>query len=422
MVRDRERDGDSSGGLPAAPELADIVGARAGGRDLIRQTPVLASRSIGERLGSPVVLKAENLQETGSFKLRGALAKLASLPSGAPRGLVTGSAGNHAQSLAYAARIGGMACRVYMPEDAAIAKVEAAASFGARIERRPGTVDDCIAAARGAAERDGLVFVHPFDDPDVIAGQGTLAIELLEQVPDVARVVVPVGGGGLAAGMAIALRSMRPQVTIVGVQAELCAPLAAPLDSDRPHEISYTSIADGIAVKRPGSLTRPILARLMDDVVSVSENEIAEAVVLLLEHSKLLVEGAGAVGVAAVLSGRLRPLPAGPTALVLSGGNIDVGLVGALTRRHETWARRRLNIFTRVGDRPGSLARLLTLIGEHGGNVLDVHHVRDGVSLDVRETGIRLVIESRGEEHAREILSAVEAGGYPAETLPLPEV
>jgi threonine dehydratase len=405
-----------------SPTLADIVAARTGGRDLIRQTPVLASRSIAERLGSPVVLKAENLQETGSFKLRGALAKLASLPAGASPVLVTGSAGNHAQSLAYAARSRGVSCRVYMPDNAAVAKVEAAVSFGARVERHPGTVDDCIAAARDAAERHGMVFVHPFDDPDVIAGQGTLALELVEQVPDVARVVVPVGGGGLAAGMAIALRSLRPQVRIIGVQAELCAPLAAPLDPAPPPEISYTSIADGIAVKRPGSLTRPILARLMDDLMTVSENEIAEAIVLLLEHAKLLVEGAGAVGVAAALSGRLAPVPGGPTVVVLSGGNIDVGLVGALTRRHETWAHRRLNIFTRVGDRPGSLARLLTLIGEHGGNVLDVHHVRDGVSLDVRETGIRLVIESRGEEHAREILGAVEGDGYPVETLPLPEI
>jgi threonine dehydratase len=400
------------------------MAARASGRDLVRRTPVLASRSVGERLGSPVVLKAENLQETGSFKLRGALAKLASLPTeaGPGPGLVTGSAGNHAQSLAYAARSRGVPCRVYMPEDAAIAKVEAAASFGAHVERHPGTVDDCIAAARDAAERLGMVFVHPFDDPDVIAGQGTLALELLEQVPDVARVVVPVGGGGLAAGMAIALRALRPQVRIVGVQAELCAPLAAPLDPGRPPKISYTSIADGIAVKRPGALTRPILARLMDDMVTVSENEIAEAIVLLLEHAKLLVEGAGAVGVAALLSGRLPPVPGGPTALVLSGGNIDVGLVGALTRRHETWAHRRLTIFTRLGDRPGSLARLLTLIGERGGNVLEVDHVRDGVSLDVRETGIRLVIESRGEEHAQEILDAVEADGYPLETLPLPEI
>lgn len=398
----------------AVPELADIVAARAGGRDLIRRTPVLESRTIAERLGSVVVLKAENLQETGSFKLRGALAKLASLPAGAERGLVTGSAGNHAQSLAYAARTRGIPCLVYMPEDAAIAKVEAAASFGARIERRPGTVDDCIAAAREDAERRGLVFVHPFDDPHVIAGQGTLALEVLEQVPDVARVVVPVGGGGLAAGMAIALRALRPHVAIVGVQAALCAPLAASGGSGPPAGPSRTSIADGIAVKRPGALTRPIIDRLVDDVLTVSENEIAEAVVLLLEHAKLLVEGAGAVGVAAALSGRLGPLPDGPTVMVLSGGNIDVGLVGALARRHETRAHRRLVIFTRVGDRPGSLARLLTLIGEHGGNILEVDHVRDGVSLDVRETGIRLVIESRGEEHAREILRAVDVDGYVA--------
>ncbi|MGD9695770.1 MAG: threonine ammonia-lyase [Thermoleophilia bacterium] len=401
-----------------APDLARILRAREAVAGHIRPTPVLRSRSIGERCGSQVTLKAENLQRTGSFKLRGALAKLATLPPGTP-GVIAGSAGNHAQSLALAARTRGVPCEVVMPGDAAIAKVDAAASFGATVTLVPGPVDDAIARARDRAAATGAVVVHPFDDPDVIAGQGTLGIEIAEQVPDVARVVVPVGGGGLAAGIAVALAALKPGAAVVGVQAEGCAPVAAALSgstaaADRP----FPSIADGIAVKRPGALTLPILERHLDDVVTVGEEEIAAAVVMLLERSKLLVEGAGAVGVAAALAGRLPPLAAGPTVVVLSGGNIDVGLVEALTRRHETLAGRRLVVATRVGDRPGTLVALLRLVGDGGGNILEVDHVREGISLHVRETGVRLVIETRGEQHAQGLLAAMRDAGYAVEREP----
>jgi threonine dehydratase len=396
-----------------SPSPADIRRAAAEGAGVIRVTPVLSSRTLGERCGGTVALKAENLQRTGSFKLRGALAKIAALGDGCAAGVVTGSAGNHAQAVAYAARARGVPCEVFMPETAPIAKVEAAAQLGARVSFAGISVEECLAAARHRAAESGLAFVHPFDDPDVIAGQGTLGLELLAQVDDLALVIVPVGGGGLASGLAIALKSERPEIRVVGVQVESCAPFPASLAAGHPVDVpSALTIADGIAVKRPGELTLALLARWVDEVVVVSEDEVAEAMVFLLERAKLVVEGAGAVGVAALLRGRVPGAESGTTAVILSGGNVDAGLLAQVARRHETQAGRRVVLLTRIPDRPGALARLLALIGAAGANLLDVQHVREGFDLHVRETAVQTVLETRGDAHAEAVLRAIRESGY----------
>ncbi len=376
-------------------------------------TPVLSSKTLSERAGATIALKAENLQRTGSFKLRGALAKISSLGEDCRHGVVTGSAGNHAQAVAYAARARGVPCEVFMPRSASISKVEAATALGAKVQLGGETVDEPLAAARARADEGGLAFVHPFADPEVIAGQGGLGLELLEQVPDIARVIVPVGGGGLISGIAIALKTQRPEVKVIGVQVASCAPFLESLETGTPVAVaSPLTIADGIAVKRPAELTLGLIRHWVDEIVVVEEDEVAEAMVFLMERAKLVVEGAGAVGVAAVLAGRLRLSSEGTNVVVLSGGNVDPGLLAEVARRHESQVGRRLVVLVRLPDRPGSLAQLLTLVGEHGANLQDVQHIREGIDLHVRETGIQLVLETRGTSHAAQVLEAVRSAGY----------
>ncbi len=383
------------------PGPDDVEHARGAIADVVRRTPVLPSATLTERAGGEVVLKAESLQRTGSFKIRGALNKLAALgEKGCSKGVVAASAGNHAQALAHAARARGVPCEVFMPREAPIAKVEGAEGLGAKVIVGGSNVDECLVAARERAEETGMALVHPFDDPDVVAGQGTLGLELLEDVPDLKKVVVPVGGGGLVSGLAIAVKSARPEVEVVGVQ------VAAPL-----------SIADGIAVKHLGELTSRLIDRWVDELLVVPEDDIAEAMVMLMEKAKLVVEGAGAVGAAALVGGGTAAAAKGTTVVVLSGGNVDAGLLAEIARRHETLAGRRLVLSTRVSDRPGTLARLLALVGEQGANILEVQHVREGVDLHVRETAVQLVLETRGREHAQRVLEAIAAAGY--ETGPL---
>jgi threonine dehydratase len=262
-------------------------------------------------------------------------------------------------------------------------------------------LEECLEAAQERARDRGMTFVHPFDDPDVVAGQGSLGLELLEDVPDLARVVVPVGGGGLASGVAIAVKSARPEVQVVGVRIADTA----------------LTIADGIAVKHPGELTQVLLREWLDDEVVVEDEDVAEAMVVLLERCKVVVEGAGAVGVAALLRGKLAPAPQGTTVAVLSGGNVDAGLLLSIARRHETLAGRRLVVLSRVPDRPGKLAELLASVAAAGGNVVDVSHVREGFDLHVRETAVELVLETRGREHADDVMRAMRAAGYSAQPL-----
>ncbi|HMJ02071.1 MAG TPA: threonine ammonia-lyase [Conexibacter sp.] len=384
---------------------------------IVRRTPVLTSASVSKRCGGAVAFKAECLQRTGSFKLRGALNKLRTVADGS-RGVVAGSAGNHAQSLAYAARCCEVPCEVFMPVDAAVSKLDAVRAFGATVHHRGASVDECIALARERAQEPGLTFVHPFDDRDVIVGQAGLGIELVDAVPDLRRVIVPVGGGGLAAGVALAVRQARPEVELIGVQAAVCSPVAASLARGElvVSAVSQT-IADGIAVKRPGALTLPLIERLFDDVVTVEEDAIAEAMILLLERSKLVVEGAGAASLAALLSGSTVPAANGTTVAVLSGGNVDVGLLASIAAHEETRAGRRARLFTRVSDRPGGLAGLLAAVADERANVIAVEHVRDGVELAIRETGVELTIETRGPEHLERVLATLRGSGYEVETV-----
>jgi threonine dehydratase len=391
----------------------DIVDAAVAVADVARHTPVLPSATLTERCGGDVVLKAESLQRTGAFKIRGALAKLHALGDACASGVVCGSAGNHAQALALAARARGVPCEVFMPDSAPIAKVEATAALGARVVIGGESVDDCLVAALERAEEAGMAFVHPFDDPHVVAGQGTLGLELLEDLPDLATVVVPVGGGGLASGVAIAVKSARPEVRVIGVQVETVAAYPASLKAGRPIGVDAAlTIADGIAVKRPGELTLRLIDRWLDDVVTVPEDEVAEAMVLLMEKAKLVVEGAGAVGVAALLGGEVKAAETGTTCVILSGGNVDAGLLATVARRHETEVGRRMVLLTRVPDRPGALARLLDCVAAAGANLVEVSHLREGIDLHVRETGVQLTIETRSREHADAVVGAVREAGY----------
>ena len=381
---------------------------------IARRTPVLSSRTISERAGGVVALKAENLQRTGSFKVRGVAAKLAALGESCTAGVVGASAGNHGQALAAVAQARGLTCEVYVPTDAPLAKVEATRGSGASVKVGGESVDECVEIATARAREAGMAFVHPFNDPDIVAGQGSLGLELLEDVPDLAKVIVPVGGGGLCSGIAIAVKAARPDVEVVGVQVAACAPYPESLRRGEPvAATSVLTIADGIAVKRPGELTLPLLAEHADGVVVVDEDAVAEAMVVLMERCKLVVEGAGAVGVAALLGGQVAAASSGTTVAVLSGGNVDAGLLASIARRHESEAGRRLVLLTRVADRPGGLARLLGEVAATGANIVDVSHVREGLAdLHVRETAIELVLETRGHEHAERVVAALRDGGY----------
>lgn len=400
-------------GLPPELDFEILEAAHRSSAAIVSRTPVLTAGSLSARFGGRLVLKAENLQRTGSFKLRGALNKLRAV--GDVKGVVAGSAGNHAQSLAYAARASGVPCEVFMPVDASIGKLNAVRAFGAEVQQRGDSVDECVELARARAAEAGLVFVHPFDDLDVVAGQAGLGIELIEDVPEGGTAIVPIGGGGLISGVAAALRQRRPEVRIVGVQAERCAPFPESVQSGAAVSASsVATIADGIAIKRPGEVTLPLVSALVDELVTVSESAIAEAMALLLERAKLVVEGAGAASLAAVMSGQVELDPERPTVAVLSGGNVDVGLLATIAARQETQQGRRLRIFTRVSDRPGGLAGLLTTVAAAKANLLNVEHVREGTDLDVRETGVTLTLETRGPDHATAVRDALREAGYEA--------
>lgn len=375
---------------------------------MVKHTPVTTSAALSERTGGQIVLKAENLQRTGSFKIRGAMNKLDSLGELARPGVTAGSAGNHAQALAFAARHAGVPCELYVPAGASISKMAACRGYGASIVEGGDSLDEAVQAARERALEAGMAFCHPFDDLAVVAGQATLGRELIHDVHDLKRVIIPLGGGGLAAGTAIALKMHDPSIQVIGVQVAACAPYANQPAGFGP----IVTLADGIAVKRPGDVTRPLVEQWLDDIVVVDEESVADAMVLLMERAKLYVEGAGAVGIAALLSERVAPARTGATCVVLSGGNVDLGLVPGLIRRHETTAGRRVILFARISDRPGGLARLLTIFAEQGANLIEVEHVRDGVDLQVRETGVQVVLEVKGPAHAAQVAAAAQAAGY----------
>lgn len=378
---------------------------------LVRHTPILPSAALSELTGAAVSLKAESLQRTGAFKIRGALTMLDDLARrGAltTMGVTTGSAGNHAQALALAAQVHGVACRIHVPTGASLSKIEACRTFGAEVVEVGNSLSDAIEHAQAFATSTGATLCPPFDDPRIVAGQGTLGLEVAADMPDIHTVLVPLGGGGLAAGTAIALKSLQPTVRVIGVQAAVCAPYAG---GDVPTG-PIPTLADGIAVKYPGAVTGPLVERWLDEVVTVDEDLIADAMVLLMEKAKLFVEGAGAVGAAALMGGRID-LPAGArTCVVISGGNVDLGVVPGLIRRRETQAGRRLAVFARIDDRPGGLAQLLTVFAASGANLIEVEHQREGIELHVRETGVHATFEVRGTDHARVVVQAARDAGY----------
>lgn len=392
-----------------AEELAEAHARIAGD---VTRTPALSLPAIDEMLGGRIALKAENLQQTGSFKARGVSVKLESLGEECRKGVVAGTAGNHGRALAWAAQRRGIPCELFVPEDAPISKTEPAAWLGASLTRTKGTVDDCVDRARERAESDGLTLVHPFDDPKVIAGQAGVGLELLDQVPDLAKVLVPLGGGGLASGVAMAVKHAKPDVEVIGVQVEACASYPASLQKGEPVTVKPTAtVADGIAVKRPGEITLPLIERWVDEIVVVDDDAVGDAMAELLAESKLVVEGAGAVGVAA-LAGDVRPAETGTTAVVLSGGNVDETVLEAIVRRSASRHGRGAVLFTTISDRPGSLARLLAAVGESGASVVDVRHVREVVNLHVAETGIELILDTRDPDHTRQVVEALGERGY----------
>ena len=382
------------------PTLTEIEAARRGLEGVARVTPVYGSETFSQLTGREVVLKAENLQRTGSFKIRGAVTRIAALSEQQrAAGVVAASAGNHGQAVAWAAREAGIPALIFVPQDAPMAKIEACRNYAATTELVGTGFEEALAAALTYAEETGATFVHPYEDETVIAGQGTIGLELAEQVPNVSTVLIPIGGGGLASGIGLALRAVKPDVRVVGVEVR---------------RDEYT-IADGIAVKQTGELTSAILDDVLDDLVAVSDEEISEAIVLLLERSKLVVEGAGAVGVAALLGGRAGGT--GPAVVLLSGGNIDPTMLISVMRHGLTVGGRYLVVRTHLADRPGELIKLLSLVAEERGNVIAVEHHREGMDIPVTETEVELTLVTRDEEHCRQLLAAMAERGYTVERL-----
>jgi threonine dehydratase len=379
-------------------------------------TPLERSRAIGQVVGADVWLKCENLQRAGSFKIRGAYNRIAQLSDEErARGVVCASAGNHAQGVALAASLQGVSAEVIMPEEAPLPKVDATVAYGAEVTLEGRSFDDAMAAAHAAADRDGRVFVHPFDHRDIVAGQGTVGLEVVDQLPDAATVVVCVGGGGLLSGMAVVLRALRPDVRIVGVQAAGCSTFQASLAAGEPVAVPHAdTIADGIAVKRPGELTLAHVEALVDDMVTVTDEEIANAVVLLLERAKLVAEPSGAAAVAALLSGHLGEV-AGPVVATVSGGNIDPLLLQHLVTGGMATQGRYATLRTRVGDRPGGLTGLLRVVAEQKANVVGVSHHRLESRLKLGQVAVVLELETRGPDHVAQLMATLEAEGYPVQ-------
>lgn len=398
------------------PTLADIEAARERVAEVADVTPMQLSRSIGEFLGSTVLLKCENLQRTGAYKLRGAYNRLSLLtPQEQARGVVAASAGNHAQGVALAARELGIPATIFMPVGVALPKLQATRGYGAAVQLRGHIFDETLAAAIEFADETGAVFIHPFDHHDIVAGQATLGLEILDQVPDVDTIVVPIGGGGLAAGVATAVKQRAAlggrQVRVIGVQSANAAAFPVSLAAGAATEIRITpTIADGIAVARPGSLTFEIVRDTVDEVVTVPDDATARALVVLLERAKLVVEPAGAVGVAAIMSGAL--VDAGTTVVILSGGNIDPMMMERVISHGLAASERYLKLRIPLPDRPGQLARVAELIAECNANVLEVLHTRHNGGLQISQVQLELHIETRGPEHADVVLGRLRADGF----------
>ncbi len=385
--------------MAEAPTITDMEAARARLAGVARETPLYQTETFSRLSGRTVLLKAENLQRTGSFKIRGAYNTIATLaPEERHAGVVAASAGNHGQAVAWAAREAGIAATIFMPEDAPMAKVEATRAYGGQVELAGSGFEGAVAAAQEHVESTGATLVHAFEDARVIAGQGTIGLELAEQAPDAATVLIPIGGGGLAAGISTALRERCPGQRIVGV---ICQ--------------AGLTIADGISVKSRGELAGTILDRTLDDVVEVSDEEISDALVLCLERKKLLVEGAGAAGLAALLARRAGGED--PVAIVLSGGNIDATTLVSVMRLGLTRSGRYLALRMLIPDRPGELRNVLDLVARERGNLVSVDHHREGTTRTALQTEVELVVSTRDEAHCEAILATLRMAGYTVERL-----
>ncbi|MEU9380185.1 threonine ammonia-lyase [Streptomyces sp. NPDC048279] len=392
--------------------LDDVRGAQKMLTGVARVTAMEGSRHLSQLVGSPVHLKCENLQRTGSFKLRGAYVRIAGLlPEERAAGVVAASAGNHAQGVALASALLGVHATVFMPVGAPLPKISATREYGAEVRLHGQVVDETLAAAQEYAAETGAVFIHPFDHPDVIAGQGTVGLEILDQCPEVGTIVVGVGGGGLAAGIAVAVKAIRPDVRIVGVQAEGAAAYPPSLAAGRPVSVhNPVTMADGIKVGRPGDVPFALVEELVDEVRTVGEDRLSAALLLCLERAKLVVEPAGAAPVAALLA---EPGTfAGPVVAVLSGGNVDPVLMQRVLRHGMSAQGRYLAVRLRLTDRPGALATLLGVLSGADANVLDISHVRTDPRLGLSEAEVELQLETKGPVHCTEVGQALREAGY----------
>jgi threonine dehydratase len=400
----------------AGPTLAEVEAARVIVQRVAEVTPMETSRYLAEVLGAPVLLKCENLQRTGSYKIRGAYHRISQLSDEEKaRGVVAASAGNHAQGVAFAARELGIPATIFMPIGVALPKLQATRYYGAEVVLRGHTVSEPLAAAQEFAERTGAVYIPPFDHADVIAGQGTLGLELLEQAPELQTVIIPIGGGGLISGVASVLKRTAAEqgrrIRVIGVQAANAAAYPVSLAAGAVTEIAIApTIADGIAVAKPGRLNFEIVRDAVDEVVTVDDDDIARAMLVLLERAKIVVEPAGAVGVAAILTGQVQP--EGPTVVVLSGGNIDPLIMERVIAHGLAASERYLKLRIPLPDRPGQLARTSEIIAEQNANVVEVLHTRHGTGLAISQVELELHIETRGPEHADQVLQALRDAGY----------
>ncbi|WP_424465082.1 threonine ammonia-lyase [Pseudoclavibacter helvolus] len=400
--------------------LDQIVAAREIVRQVISQTPIDSARFLSEKLGSPVLLKCENMQRTGSYKIRGATYRLSQLSEEQrSRGVVAASAGNHAQGVAFAARELGIKATIFMPVGVPLPKLQATRGYGADVVLTGTNVADALVAAKQFAADTGAEFIHPYDHADIITGQATLALDILEQAPEVDTIIVPIGGGGLISGVSVAARLLGEQrgrpIRIIGVQAANSAPFPVSLEAGHPVKIqARPTIADGIAVDIPGDITFEVVRDLVDDVVTVSEDDISRAILLLVERAKLVAEPAGATAVAAILAGKIKD--AGTTVAILSGGNIDPLMLEKVLSRGLAASDRYLKLVIELQDVPGQLALIAKTISEVNANVVEVLHTRHNKGLQVSHVELEVSVETRGTEHSRQVMDALRALGYQPRT------
>jgi len=398
-------------------ELADIQKARNILKDIIVPTPVLPEERLSKEIGARAFLKAECLQRSGSFKVRGAYNKISQLTAEEKeRGVVTGSAGNHAQAVALAARLHNIKSTIVLPERAPLTKVMATKAQGADVILKGASFDEAVAYSRELEKQHGYTYVHAFDDELVIAGQGTIGCEIAESLPEVTIIVVPIGGGGIISGIAIAAKSLLANVRVIGVQAESVAPVNRSLKEGKPIEVgAQFTIADGIAVKRPGAITLPLIKKYVDEVVEVSEEEISKGIFSCVQNNRLVVEGAGAAGVAALIAGKVKVDSSDTVCAVLAGGNIDANLLALILERGLVHQGRYIILKLLVPDSPGGLAEMLGHVAKAGGNVIQVSHLRSMWLAPVGRVGIELLLEVRDEGHGKDVVNYLESAGYHVE-------